>query len=47
MIPFNWGLQFDPRGYIMISEMVSGFYVVQYDGDRLPGYLFPPIYPGA
>jgi len=24
--------------------MVSGLYVVQYDDDRLPGYLFPPLY---
>tara|TARA_B100001013_G_scaffold227313_1_gene139325 strand:- start:19 stop:1950 length:1932 start_codon:yes stop_codon:yes gene_type:complete len=44
MIPFNWGLQFDPRGYIIISEMVSGFYVVQYDGDKQADYLFPPLY---
>jgi hypothetical protein len=40
MIPFNWGLQFDPRGYIYISDMVSGVYVVQYDGDKQTDYLF-------
>ena len=31
MIPFDWGLQYDPRGFVMISEMVSGIYVVQFD----------------
>jgi hypothetical protein len=44
MIPFDWGLQYDPRGYIFISEMVSGLYVVQYDGDKQADYLFPPLY---
>ena len=44
MIPFNWGLQYDPRGYIIISEMVSGLYVIQYDGDKRADYLFPPLY---
>ena len=27
MIPFDWGLQYDPRGFVFISEMVSGVYV--------------------
>jgi len=49
MIPFDWGLQYDPRGYLFISEMVSGVYVVQMDEDKNPdwglqydprGYLF-------
>ena len=44
MIPFDWGLQYDPRGYIYISEMVSGIYVVQYDGDKHPDYDYPPLY---
>ena len=33
MIPFDWGLQYDPRGFLFISEMVSGIYVVQFDED--------------
>ena len=44
MIPFDWGLQYDPRGYLFISEMVSGVYVVQMDEDRDPRYLYPPTY---
>ncbi len=44
MIPFDWGLAYDPRGYIFISEMVSGIYVVQADEDRRSGYIFPPLY---
>ena len=35
MIPFDWGLQYDPRGYIFISEMVSGVYVVQVEEDKI------------
>ena len=46
-IPFNWGLHYDPRGYIYVSDIKTGVYVVQYDGDRQEGYLFPPLYPGA
>ena len=44
MIPFDWGLQYDPRGFLFISEMVSGVYVVQMDEDRDPRYLYPPTY---
>ena len=44
MIPFDWGLAYDPRGYIFISEMVSGIYVVQAEEDRRSGYIFPPLY---
>jgi hypothetical protein len=44
MIPFDWGLQYDPRGYLFISEMVSGVYVVQMDEDRDPRYLYPATY---
>ena len=44
MIPFNWGLQFAPRGFIVISEMVSGIYVVQMEEDYDPLYDFPPIW---
>ena len=36
MIPFDWGLQYDPRGYVLIAETTSGVYVVQYDGDINP-----------
>ena len=36
MIPFDWGLQYDPRGYVLISEISTGVYVVQYDGDINP-----------
>lgn len=39
-IPFSWGLNYDPRGYIYISDIKTGVYVVQYDGDRQPGYIF-------
>ena len=44
MIPFNWGLQFDPRGFIVISEMVSGVYVVQMEEDYDAQNDFPPIW---
>lgn len=36
MIPFDWGLQYDPRGYVLISEISTGVYVVQFDGDINP-----------
>ena len=42
MIPFDWGLAFDPRGYIYISEMVSGIYVVQADEDIDQRWAYPP-----
>ncbi|GIT41236.1 MAG: hypothetical protein Ct9H300mP10_02460 [Methanobacteriota archaeon] len=41
MIPFDWGLQYDPRGFVLISEMVSGIYVVQFDEDYDPRYHSP------
>tara|TARA_B100001173_G_scaffold126654_1_gene110011 strand:- start:925 stop:2820 length:1896 start_codon:yes stop_codon:yes gene_type:complete len=44
MIPFDWGLQYDPRGFVMISEMVSGVYVVQFDEDYDPQYDYPPLW---
>ena len=44
MIPFDWGLQYDPRGYIFVTEMVTGIYVIQYDGDKHPDYVFPPLF---
>mgnify|MGYP001389796362 FL=1 len=44
MIPFDWGLQYDPRGFIFISEMVSGIYVVQFDEDYNPMYDYPPLW---
>ena len=44
MIPFDWGLQYDPRGYIYVSEMVTGVYVIQYDGDKHPDYDYPPLF---
>lgn len=44
MIPFDWGLQFDPRGFIFISEMVTGVYVVQMDSDKDSRYNYPPLY---
>ena len=44
MIPFDWGLQYDPRGYLFISEMVSGVYVVQMDEDVNQNFLYPPLY---
>ena len=47
MIPFDWGLQFDPRGFIIISEMVSGLYVVQVDEDRQENNLFPSVHKEA
>ena len=42
MIPFDWGLQYDPRGYIFISEMVSGIYVVQAEEDLDQRWTYPP-----
>ena len=45
VIPFDWGLQYDPRGYILISEMVSGIYVVQMESDKDARYPYPPLYP--
>ena len=44
MIPFDWGLQYDPRGYLFISEMVTGVYVVQMDEDKDPDFVYPPLY---
>jgi hypothetical protein len=45
MIPFDWGLQYDPRGYLFISEMVSGVYVVQMEEDKNPNFVYPALYP--
>ena len=44
MIPFDWGLQYDPRGFLFISEMVSGIYVVQFDEDFDPRYNYPALW---
>ena len=44
MIPFDWGLQYDPRGFVFISEMVSGIYVVQFDEDYDPRFDYPPLW---
>ncbi len=44
MIPFDWGLQYDPRGFVYISEMVSGIYVVQFDEDFDPRFDYPPLW---
>jgi len=44
MIPFDWGLQYDPRGFIVISEMVSGIYIVQMDEDFDENNDFPPLW---
>jgi hypothetical protein len=44
MIPFDWGLQYDPRGFIYISEMVSGLYVVQFNEDMDPRFYYPPLW---
>ena len=44
MIPFDWGLQYDPRGFVYISEMVSGIYVVQFDEDKNPDFEYPPLW---
>jgi len=44
MIPFDWGLQYDPRGFVYISEMVSGIYVVQFDEDYDPRYHYPALW---
>ena len=47
MIPFDWGLQFDPRGYVVISEMVSGIYIVQFDEDKDARYNYPALWVAA
>ena len=44
MIPFDWGLQYDPRGFVFISEMVSGVYVVQFDEDYDSRYDYPALW---
>ena len=44
MIPFDWGLQYDPRGFVFISEMVSGVYVVQFDEDYDSRFDYPPLW---
>ena len=44
MIPFDWGLQYDPRGFMFVSEMVSGVYVVQFDEDYDPRYNYPALW---
>ena len=44
MIPFDWGLQYDPRGFVFISEMVTGVYVVQFDEDWDPRFDYPPLW---
>ncbi len=44
MIPFDWGLQYDPRGFVFISEMVSGVYVVQFDEDWDSRFDYPPLW---
>ena len=44
MIPFNWGLQYDPRGFMYISEMVSGIYVVQFDEDWDARFDYPALW---
>ena len=44
MIPFDWGLQFDPRGYVVISEMVSGIYIVQFDEDKDARFDYPALW---
>ncbi len=44
MIPFDWGLQYDPRGFVFISDMVSGVYVVQFNEDWDPRFDYPPLW---
>jgi len=44
MIPFDWGLQYDPRGFVFISDMVSGVYVVQFDEDWDSRFDYPPLW---
>jgi hypothetical protein len=44
MIPFDWGLQYDPRGFVFISDMVSGVYVVQFDEEWDPRFDYPPLW---
>ncbi len=44
MIPFDWGLQYDPRGFVFISEMVTGVYVVQFDEDWDSRFDYPPLW---
>jgi len=41
MIPFDWGLQYDPRGFVYVSEMVTGLYVIQFDEDKDPRFNYP------
>ena len=41
---FDWGLQYDPRGFVFISEMVSGVYVVQFDEDYDSRYDYPALW---
>lgn len=40
----NRGLQFDPRGFIYISDPASGMYVVQYEDDGNPDHVFPNLH---
>ena len=42
LIPFDWGLQYDPRGYIFISS--RSVYVVQVEEDKDPNFMYPPTY---
>ena len=42
--PLRLGAQFDPRGFVFISEMVSGVYVVQFDEDYDPRFDYPPLW---
>ena len=35
------GAQYDPRGFVFISEMVSGVYVVQFDEDYDSRFDYP------
>ena len=44
MIPFDWGLQYDPRGFVFVSDMVSGVYVVQFDEDYDSRFDYPPLW---
>ena len=44
MIPFDWGLQYDPRGFVYISEMVTGVYVIQFDEDWDSRFDYPPLW---
>ena len=44
MIPFDWGLQYDPRGFLFISG--NGFRRLRRSNGRGPDprYLYPPTY---